>query len=822
MNGKQKCNSQSQQNTDASGPKVEIPPDYSLNRIEKALKKSREKYHSLFANMLEGVAYCRIILDDQGKPVDFVYLEVNDAFETLTGLKKTLVTGKKVSKAIPGITKAHPELFEIYGEVALSGGERRFELYFKPLAMWLYISVYSPKKGYFVAIFDNITQRKKNEIALAQSEEKYRMLFEGATDAILVADAETGTIIECNPATLKMFGKTRAELIGQHQSSLHPKKIGENGFTDIFKEHLKGPTRILETQIITKTGEVRDVAILPGVFEFDGRKFIQGTFRDITERKKAAEHVKNLKEFDERIIDSLGEALLIIDPEDYTILNANKTACDQLKFEREKLIGRTCYEATHALQTPCMSPDHVCPIREMLKTGMPATAEHIHFDIDHHEVFVEISVSPVRNIEGKTVVIHIAKDVTKKKTMENELQVSEEKFRAISNSVRDAIILVDNEARIQYWNPAAEKTFGYFREDALGKEVHKLIVPYTMCADGKARIKAGFKEFSQTGKGAFVGENVELIGRRSDGLEFPVKLSLSPIKLGGKWYAVGVAKDITERKKAEQIAKEYAQRLEKAVAARTNELQAAQKSLLKLERLAAIGELAGMVGHDLRNPLSGIKNAAFYLEKKSDMLTDQSKAMLKTIEKCVEHSNKIINDLQDYSREMHLELEDRSPKSLLLNALELVQIPEKIKLHNDLGDEPLLEVDPEKIERVFINLIKNAVDAMPDGGEITVKGKETDGGIEISISDTGTGIADQVLPKLFSPLSTTKAQGMGFGLAICKRVVEAHGGKIEVKTAQGVGTTFTIILPIEVKKNVGVESAWIKTPKSLLLTTTQP
>src|SRR3990167_7224372 len=129
------------------------------------LQEKKELYRSLFENMLNGYAYCRMYFD-QGHPQDFIYLDVNSAFESLTGLKN--VVGKKVSEVIPGIRESHPELFEIYGRVALTGKPERFEIDFKPLAIWLVISVYSPKQGCFVAVFDNITERKKSEMELKQ------------------------------------------------------------------------------------------------------------------------------------------------------------------------------------------------------------------------------------------------------------------------------------------------------------------------------------------------------------------------------------------------------------------------------------------------------------------------------------------------------------------------------------------------------------------------------------------------------------------------------------------------------------------------------
>jgi len=143
-------------------------------RAEEVLQDSEKKYHSLFTNMLNGFAYCKIIVDEKNKPVDFVYLEINDAFEKLTTLKRKDVVGKKVTEAILGIKEAHPELFDIYGKTALTGKGANFDIYFKPLKIWLSISVYSPQKGYFVAIFENITERKKAEEELRAANQQLR------------------------------------------------------------------------------------------------------------------------------------------------------------------------------------------------------------------------------------------------------------------------------------------------------------------------------------------------------------------------------------------------------------------------------------------------------------------------------------------------------------------------------------------------------------------------------------------------------------------------------------------------------------------------
>ena len=141
-----------------------------LKKLELALKDSEKQYHNLFENMIDGYAYCKLLFDKKGRPIDWIYLEVNKAFEQLTGLKN--IKGKKVSEAIPEIKKLEPELFETYGRVTLTGIPESFRLYFKPLKIWLHISVYRPETGHFITLFENITKHKEAEIELIESKNR--------------------------------------------------------------------------------------------------------------------------------------------------------------------------------------------------------------------------------------------------------------------------------------------------------------------------------------------------------------------------------------------------------------------------------------------------------------------------------------------------------------------------------------------------------------------------------------------------------------------------------------------------------------------------
>jgi signal transduction histidine kinase len=273
--------------------------------------------------------------------------------------------------------------------------------------------------------------------------------------------------------------------------------------------------------------------------------------------------------------------------------------------------------------------------------------------------------------------------------------------------------------------------------------------------------------------------------------------------------------DITESKKTEEHRKvlerkldNYSKHLKYMVDLRTVQLKDANERLVKSERLAAIGELAGMIGHDLRNPLAAIKNATYFLKKKYSTISEvQAKEILETIEKAIDHSDKIINDLLDYAREMHLHLTKYAARTLVDEAIRMIQVPDRIQIVNHVDEESWIWVNADKMMRVFINLIKNAIDAMPEKGTLRISSCPTRDCVEIAFADTGTGIPEETLQKLFSPLFTTKAQGMGFGLAICKRIIETHGGTIMVKTELNKGTTFTVTLPLKPKVDEGKKHA---------------
>jgi PAS domain S-box-containing protein len=793
-------------------------------------------------------------------------------------------------------------------------------------------SVQIEGKKFTVAIVRDISEREKREKALSESEEKHRRLFEESMDAIILADAETGIIVDCNPAALELVGREKSELIGQHQSIIHPQALIKDGFTEGFKRHLKESTLSHETQVITKTGEIKDVSVKASIFELQRRKLIQGNFRDISERKKAEFALKQERDMLEAITASIGASLSIIS-RDYKILWANRCFKQLFGEDSEQ---KTCYKRIYNKDDVCS----FCGAAKVFKGAERDEQEFSRIDKAGGMFTMQEIATPIRDENGRVIAaLELAIPITERKQIEIKLAEAEKRYHALFDESPLGVVVVDSETTsLVEFNDVACKQLGYSREEfktltipdleakesiddvrlhvtkmlkegggefetkhrAKNGEIRNVLVTTkkielagktyllsifhditeirnvqnalmqsetqyrqlvehaqegvwlvdkeynTTFVNHRMAQMMGYAESEMLGKSLFdfvdqehVDQARQVLGKYEQGVEGNFEYAFSR-KDGSRVYTSIVASqvtddegnylgtlalvaDITLRKQMADKLEQYSKHLEELVERRTRQLAEAQAQLVKAERLAAIGELAGMIGHDLRNPLTGIKNAVYFLEKKgTEIPVEQSKAMLKTIDRCVEYSNKIINDLLDYSREIRLEPRESSPRVLLCESLSMVEVPSNVKVVDNLLHKQVLNVDSDKIKRVFVNLIKNAIDAMPDGGKLTVDSRVDGDSMAILFADTGLGVPDEVLPRLFSPLFTTKARGMGFGLAICKRIVEAHGGTITVKTVKGKGTTFTVTLPIEPKLEMGGEKVWINMPESLLSTTTKP
>ena len=642
--------------------------------------------------------------------------------------------------------------------------------------------------------------------------EAFECLFENASDAIYILNKK-GNFVTVNRKAEELTGFRREDFVGKSFRRIIPNKSlpkAIRGFLDV----IRGKEVRLELEIKRAANKTVLVEVTSRPIIVKGK--IVGTLgivRDVTERVQMENKLKETNRKLQMLFDTAMEGIIVVDAEENLIF-VNNAFADMLGYEENELIGTNLQRLVNERDFK-----EIRRQTESRKKGKVSRYELVMFGKDGKPHIFQVSASPLWNEDGSFAgALSIVMDITERRQMEEALRESEEKFRAISNFAKDAIISIDDEGRISFWNPAAEKMFGYKKEEAIGKEMYKLIP-----GNFYEAFQKGFSKFKETGTGPFIGRVIELVLVSKSGVEIPVELSLSAYKMKGKWHSMSIARDITERKQMQKKLEEYSQQLEQMVEKRTRQLKEAQEQLIKSERLAAIGQVAAMVGHDLRNPLTSMSGATYYLKTKlGSRMDEKTREMFELIEKDIQHANKIITDLLEYSREIRLEMTETTPKSIIKEALSLVEIPKNVKVIDSTQNEPKIKMDIDKMKRVFANIIKNAVEAMPKGGKLTISTKESDNNVAIMFIDTGIGIAKEAMEKIWTPFFTTKAEGMGLGLPICKRVIEAHDGKISVESIVGEGTTFTVTIPVEPKpKEEGGEKVWVNVPESLSSTTTK-
>ncbi len=266
--------------------------------------------------------------------------------------------------------------------------------------------------------------------------------------------------------------------------------------------------------------------------------------------------------------------------------------------------------------------------------------------------------------------------------------------------------------------------------------------------------------------------------------------------VSGRIRVVGIVNDISRRKEAEMALEAYFTKLEEQVAERTRALEEAQQELIAREKLATLGQLAGSVGHELRNPLGVISNAVYILQANLSLENEKAREYAQMIAGQVHRANKIISDLLNFAREPGASRSRIAVPDLVTRVLTDFPPPDDVTVKTRLsGDLPPVLADRQHMEQVLANLVSNAYQAMPQGGMLLVNASLKKNQVHIAVKDSGTGISPQDLPRLFTPLFTTKARGIGLGLATSKKLAEASGGRIEVKSESGKGSTFTLVLP---------------------------
>ncbi len=729
---------------------VKAEPRSLTDRWAEAFRQDRRQVDLLFANMADSFAYCKMIYDLDGRPVDYVFLDINDAFTKFSGIGREII-GRKATEANTIIWEDHAELIEVFGRVASTGQPERFEYYSQSLGKWFSVSVYCPEKGYFAITFEDTTERKK-----AEDEVRSVSLFPSENPYPIFRVGRDGTVLYSNPAGLSLLSEWKSA-VGQPVPE-HWRQLA----IDILSS---GESKWIDETHGEKTFSYVFVPIAES-----GYVNIYG--RDITDRKKMEnqleEYAENLEKLveertkevsDERqrlysVLETLPVYVILLD-KDHHVPFANK-------FFRERFgvsQGRRCFEYLFKRSEPCEN----CETYKVIQTNVPHNWEWLGPDKRNYDIYD----FPFIEADGSTLIMEMGIDITEEKHAQDSLRSASQYVRSLIEASLDPLVTISADGKITDVNEATVRATGVSREEIIGTDFSSYFTE-------PEKARAGYQSVFRDG----VVKDYPLAIRHVSGkvTEVTYNATVYRNEAGEIQGVFAAARDVTEH----------------------NELERRMKDS---ERLAAIGATAGMVGHDLRNPLQAIEGSLFLAKEDLSSLPESAekqsiREMLESIDEQYIYMNKIVSDLQDMVRPINLDIKEVEVQSIIDSTVKAMKNSGDVEFKTIIGnDARKLTVDPVLVMRVLTNLVTNAVQAMPNGGNLTISALKEGDSVLLSVSDTGEGIPEDVKPKLFTPLFTTKAKGQGFGLAVCKRVIEAHGGTITFESELGKGTTFTIKIP---------------------------
>ncbi|MFB0526822.1 MAG: PAS domain S-box protein [bacterium] len=641
-------------------------------------------------------------------------------------------------------------------------------------------------------IMRDITERKKAEEALKESERRFKAIFEHATDGILVADPETKKLYNANQEMCRMLGYSLSEIKNLTVMDVHHQEDAPFAIEQFEKLVREEITQTADIPMKRKDGSIFYASVNAYPIIIAETKYLIGIFRDITERKKAEEALRKSEEKYRQLIENLQEGIWAIDKDSNTTF-VNPRMAEMLGYTTDEMIGKHLFSF--------MDERSVEIAQRLLKRRESGIGEQHDFEFvrkDGTRLYVTLETTPIfdskRNYMGAIAGVM---DISRRKQAENALRLSEERYALAQRVANIGSWDWDIRTGNLKWSEKIEPMFGFGRGEFAGtyeaflecvhpEDRQYVVDSVNACIEKGRDYDIEHRIVWPDGRIRWVSETGNVIRDENN----------KAIRM------LGIVRDITERKRAEEVLKRDKETFERLVNERTKELFKAQAELDKAKRLSDLGTLAATVAHELRNPLGVIKTASYNIRRKrQNALVDKH---LDNIEKKIWESEQIINNLLGYSR---------------------IKIPsyEKIKIYDVLNEcitftkrrfykqnvsvvkkflspkKKFIKADPLQIREIVNNILTNAYQSITNKkGKIEIEAKDDRNGFfEISFKDNGIGIDKEDLGRIFEPFFTRKSKGTGLGLTICNELVNLHGGKIDIESEKGKGTTVTISLPIK-------------------------
>jgi two-component system, LuxR family, sensor kinase FixL len=401
----------------------------------------------------------------------------------------------------------------------------------------------------------------------------------------------------------------------------------------------------------------------------------------------------------------------------------------------------------------------------MAKMAQEKTNAQVITDIDAYQQRVQKLTEELQHANNI-----LRREITERKRAEDWIH-------SLIKTTQDAVISIDRQSCITLFNPAAERVFSYTEAEVQGQKVTLLMAePYASEHDGY------LERYEHTHEPRAIGRIRTVTGRRKNGDLFPIELSVTEVKTDEAVLYVAFLRDISEK-------------------------MSLQEQLIERERLAAIGTTAAKLVHEIGNPLHGMSVAIQLLEQQVGELTDDETVQLsvQVLRNQIARLANLLGEFRSLSRRQQVAFRPTNLRDLVHDVLttELPHYTERgvaVEQHF-ASDLPTVQVDQDKFKQVVLNLCKNAVEAMPEGGTLTVQVHNSGAQVQMEIADTGMGISADV--NIFEPFITTKKEGTGLGLPIVRQIIDAHGGTLTYRSEPGKGTTFVVTLPLRSREAAG-------------------
>jgi len=760
-------------------------------RSEEALRISEERYRTILDNIEDG--YYEVDLAGN-------FTSFNDPICRLLGYSKDELTGmndrqytdqenaQKLYQTFNKVYKTGEPTKGFGWEIIRKDGTKRY--------IEASVSLMKNRSGQsigFRGIVRDITERKRAEQALRQSEEKYRLLAEQSADVIYRLNIENEQFTYVNPSAERIFGYTSQEI-----SSLKVRDVltlesyarQREGLLKALASSRRSP-EIMELEAVCKDGHTLPIEIHASfILNEQGNPVeILGVARDITERKRAEGQIKYALSLLNATLESTADGILVVDREG-KIVSFNQKFVHMWHIPESIIASRDDNRALEFVLDQLKDPESfLVKVRKLY--NQPTAESFDLLEFKDGRVFERYS-QPQWVGEQSVGRVWSFRDVTERKRTEEALRESQQLLKKTFAGLRDAVFIIDAETvKIMDCNPAASEMFGYTREEMVGQTTSFLHIDSATLEEFRKHIYANVEE-----KGFLYLPEFRM--KRKKGESFPTEHSVVPLEddQGKRIGWVSVVRDLTEGKRAEK------------------EMAALQEQLRQSQKMEAIGRLAGGIAHDFNNLLTIIKGYSqlSLLElKEGDVL----KGNIEEIQRATERAANLTAQLLAFSRRQVMQMKVFDLNTLLRDLEEMLRrvIGEDVQLVTILTDDlGRTKIDPGQMEQVIMNLAINARDAMPSGGELIIETANvgfdethahghiaaTSGRyVMLSVSDTGMGMTPEVREQAFEPFFTTKEKGKGTGLGLSTvyGIVKQSGGYIWVYSAPGQGTAVKIYLP---------------------------